>query len=106
MGLVVPDRAVWLRTLLAEHTRILSQPGSWLGGPRGRATPDLPAPRGAARADPGLTGNRIHPMVNRIGGLAADADPDWLRAETWVMAEAGRSTACCSAWSTPGSSRS
>ena len=27
MGLVVPERAVWLRTLLAEHTRILSHCG-------------------------------------------------------------------------------
>ena len=35
----------------------------------------------------GLTGNRIHPMVNRIGGLAADADADWLQAEARVMAE-------------------
>ena len=27
MGLAVPERAVWLRTLLAEHTRILSHCG-------------------------------------------------------------------------------
>ena len=27
MGLAVPDRAIWLRTLLAEHTRILSHCG-------------------------------------------------------------------------------
>jgi NADH-quinone oxidoreductase subunit D len=87
MGLVVPERAVWLRTLLAEHTRILSHAGflTWVGR--------------AAVADPGLirlreplrrqtlalTGNRIHPMVNRIGGLAADADPDWLGAEARLM---------------------
>ena len=27
-------------------------------------------------------------MVNRIGGLAADAEPDWLRAETRLMSDA------------------
>ena len=34
-----------------------------------------------------LTGNRIHPMATRIGGLAVDAD-DWLQAEREV-ADAG-----------------
>jgi NADH-quinone oxidoreductase subunit D len=87
MGLVVPERAVWLRTLLSEHTRILSHAGflTWVGR--------------AADVDPGLnrlreslrhqtlrlTGNRIHPMVNRIGGLAADADLHWLQVETRLM---------------------
>ncbi len=33
-----------------------------------------------------LTGNRVHPMVARIGGLAADADADWLAAETALVA--------------------
>jgi NADH-quinone oxidoreductase subunit D len=31
-----------------------------------------------------LTGNRIHPMATRIGGLAVDADDVWLRAERQV----------------------
>ena len=90
MGLVVPERAVWLRTLLAEHTRILSHAGflTWVARVSA-ADPGLHRLREALREQTlALTGNRIHPMVNRIGGLAADADPDWLRAETRLMAEA------------------
>jgi NADH-quinone oxidoreductase subunit D len=88
MGLVVPERAVWLRTLLAEHTRILSHAGflTWVGRAAG-ADPGLSRLRELLRRQTlELTGNRIHPMVNRIGGLAADADRDWLQAETRLMA--------------------
>ena len=89
MGLTVPDRAIWLRTLLAEHTRILSHSGflTWVAR-RGLTDPGLTRLREVLRrqlAD--LTGNRIHPMVNRIGGLAADADAGWLRAEARVTTE-------------------
>ena len=86
MGLAVPERAVWLRTLLAEHTRILSHAGflTWVAA----ADPGLHRLREALRQQTlDLTGNRIHPMVNRIGGLAADADPGWLSAETRLMAD-------------------
>ena len=89
MGLTVPDRAVWLRTLLAEHTRILSHCGflTWVAR-RGSSDPGLVRIREALRQQmSALTGNRIHPMVNRIGGLAADADTGWLRAEARVTAE-------------------
>ena len=94
MGLVVPDRAVWLRTLLAEHTRILSHCGflSWVATPAGgdlglhRVREDL---RGQTRR---LTGNRIHPMINRIGGLAADADATGCepRRGSWPRSVGGR----------------
>jgi NADH-quinone oxidoreductase subunit D len=89
MGLTVPPRAVWLRTLLAEHTRILSHCSflSWVSR-RGSTDPGLVRVREALRQQTAeLTGNRIHPMVNRIGGLAADADAGWLRTEARVMAE-------------------
>ena len=89
MGLKVPDRAVWLRTLLAEHTRILSHSGflTWVVR-RGVADPGLTHLREALRQQTAnLTGNRIHPMVNRVGGLAADADAGWLRAEARAMSE-------------------
>jgi NADH-quinone oxidoreductase subunit D len=83
LGLTVPERAVWLRTLLAEHTRILSHLG-FLTFAEHRAGVDV----GTARVREELrastyrlTGNRIHPMANRIGGLAVDADAGWVTAE-------------------------
>ena len=87
MGLAVPERAMWLRTLLAEHTRILSHAGflTWVAR-ASAADPGLNRLRESLRRQTQqLTGNRIHPMVNRIGGLGADADPEWLRAETALM---------------------
>jgi NADH-quinone oxidoreductase subunit D len=90
MGLVVPERAVWLRTLLAEHTRILSHAGflTWVGR-AAEVDPGLNRLRESLRHQTlDLTGNRIHPMINRIGGLAADAGVDWLQAETRLMAAA------------------
>jgi NADH-quinone oxidoreductase subunit D len=86
MGLEVPERAVWLRTLLAEHTRILSHCG-FLGYVPHRFPGDLGL-RGLREELRGqtlrLTGNRIHPMATRVGGLAVDADEVWLRAEQRV----------------------
>jgi NADH-quinone oxidoreductase subunit D len=89
LGLEVPARAVWLRMLLAEHTRILSHLGFlsyvWyaLGRPSG-----VPAVRERLRTQTyTLTGNRIHPMANRLGGLAVDADQQWLQAELRSMEE-------------------
>ncbi|HEY6813522.1 MAG TPA: NADH-quinone oxidoreductase subunit D [Propionibacteriaceae bacterium] len=83
MGLAVPERAVWLRTLLAEHTRILSHCG-FLGyvPHRMRGDPGLRRLREELRTQTlRLTGNRIHPMATRVGGLAVDPDDAWLRAE-------------------------
>lgn len=83
-----PPRAQWVRILLAEHTRILSHLGflGWLV----RGDPALTARvRGAREALRGqttrLTGNRIHPMVARIGGVAIDPAPEWLAAESTLM---------------------
>jgi NADH-quinone oxidoreductase subunit D len=83
MALAVPERAVWLRTLLAEHTRILSHCGflSYVAH-RTRSDPGLRRLREELRTQTlRLTGNRIHPMATRVGGLAVDADDVWLRAE-------------------------
>ena len=90
LGLTVPTRAVWLRTLLAEHTRILSHCAflSYVS-PRGRGGVDLAGLREHLRGQTMLlSGNRIHPMINRVGGLAADADDHWLQAEVQVAARA------------------
>ncbi len=89
LGLEVPVRARWLRTLLAEHTRILSHLGQ-LGFLADRSLPrvEVRALRERLREQTlRLTGNRVHPMVARIGGLAADADEGWLAHEHALMAD-------------------
>ncbi len=89
LGLEVPPRASWLRALLAEHTRVLSHLGflTSVSARLAGATP-LPPLREALREQTRrLTGNRVHPMVARIGGLAVDADPGWLVAETALVAQ-------------------
>ena len=86
LGLEVPPRAVWLRTLLAEHTRLLSHLGFLThlsAGPHPAPDP-RPVREQLREQTRRLTGNRIHPMVARIGGLSVDADACWLTAETAV----------------------
>jgi NADH-quinone oxidoreductase subunit D len=88
LGLEVPPRAVWLRTLLAEHTRLLSHLGFLTHPTAGHPVLDPRPLRERLREQTRrLTGNRIHPMVARIGGLSVDADPAWLAAETTLAAE-------------------
>ncbi|MBA8792727.1 NADH-quinone oxidoreductase subunit D [Friedmanniella endophytica] len=86
LGLEVPARATWARTLLAEHTRVASHLG-FLGWLTDRLDPGLAVEVRGLRERlrvglAGLTGNRVHPMVTQVGGLAVDPDPGWLRAET------------------------
>ncbi len=83
LGLEPPPRATWLRTMLAELSRL----GSHLAFLT--AIPDaLVADAGVSRTLRQLrtalrqliadyTGNRIHPMVIRLGGLALDAPTGW-----------------------------
>jgi NADH-quinone oxidoreductase subunit D len=100
LGLEVPPRATWLRTLLAEHTRLLSHLG-FLGPLARRGGPGLDPRRLRERLREQtrrLTGNRIHPMVARIGGLAADADPAWLAAEAALMPELRELASRLEAW--------
>jgi NADH-quinone oxidoreductase subunit D len=92
LGLEVPIRAAWLRTLLAEHTRILSHLG-FLGfvGHRLRRPTGTAELRERLRDQTlALTGNRIHPMACRIGGLTVDADAEWLAAEIDLMRTVGQ----------------
>ncbi|SDR76824.1 NADH dehydrogenase subunit D [Friedmanniella luteola] len=103
LGLEVPVRAAWLRLLLAEHTRLLSHLGFLTAlAARLPGAPALAPLREALREQTRrLTGNRVHPMVARIGGLAVDADVDWLAGETAltarVRAAAERTTALLAA---------
>lgn len=88
LRLTPPPRATWLRTVLAEHARLHSHLG-FLSVLPARLAPDattahrVHAAREMLReqlAD--LSGNRVHPMVCRLGGLSVDADQRWLDAES------------------------
>ncbi|MGD7733955.1 NADH-quinone oxidoreductase subunit D [Propionibacteriaceae bacterium G57] len=84
LGLAAPPRAVWLRTLLAELARITSHLSflTWVPFAAGDAAlaSSIRAAREAGRELMlELSGNRLHPMLNRLGGLAGDASPEWLQ---------------------------
>jgi NADH-quinone oxidoreductase subunit D len=68
LGLEVPPRAVWLRTLLAELNRVLSHL-MFLGGHEQRETVQAVLEE--------ATGGRIHFMANRVGGLKDDVPAGW-----------------------------
>ena len=68
MGMEVPERAVWLRTGLAEINRVLSHL-MFLGGHAQRE----PVQRVLEEA----TGGRVHYMANRVGGLKEDVPAGW-----------------------------
>lgn len=87
LGLEVPARAQWLRTLLAEHTRLTSHLGflGYLWTLAGVESPVPPLRERLREQLQSLTGNRVHPMINRLGGLAADADDQWLITERSVV---------------------
>ncbi|MFC7219559.1 NADH-quinone oxidoreductase subunit D [Streptomyces polyrhachis] len=96
LGMEVPVRAVWIRTLFAELNRVLNHLmflGSYpleLGG----ITPIFHAFR--EREDlqalmEEATGGRMHYMFNRIGGIKEDLPAGWTgRARAVVNAVAGR----------------
>ena len=76
LGMQVPDRAVWLRTLLAELNRVLNHL-AFLGA----ADPDVQvgyAEREAVqRVMEEATGGRMHYMFNRVGGVREDVPAGW-----------------------------
>lgn len=79
MRLAPPPRATVLRTLLAECARVHSHLCflSYLadGGTAAKLWRTVDALRDAMLA---WTGNRVHPMLCRVGGLASDAPDGWL----------------------------
>ncbi|MFE3601981.1 NADH-quinone oxidoreductase subunit D [Streptomyces sp. NPDC059096] len=83
LGMEVPERAVWLRTLLAELNRVLNHLmflGSYpleLGG----ITPMFHAFREREELQAVMeevSGGRMHYMFNRVGGLKEDLPAGWL----------------------------
>ena len=87
LGMEVPPRAVWLRTLLAELNRILNHL-MFLGSypiELGAITPMFYAFRERETLQAvmeEISGGRMHYMFNRVGGLKEDLPAGWLdRAE-------------------------
>jgi len=80
LGIDVPERATWARTLLAEVTRALSHL-AFLG-----TTPGIPVSLGFAHAEreallavvEEATGGRMHTMAVQAGGLKQDLPAGWL----------------------------
>lgn len=84
LGIEPPERATWARMLLAELNR-----ASAILLLVGTAIPDaggaLELRESSLVLHEHATGNRIHPMVNRIGGLSLGPTPAWLdRLEAWI----------------------
>ena len=83
LGMEVPERAVWLRTLLAEVNRVLSHL-MFLGSyplELGAITPVFYAFREREELQAVLeevSGGRMHYMFNRVGGLKEDVPAGWL----------------------------
>jgi NADH-quinone oxidoreductase subunit D len=96
LGMEVPERAVWARTLLAELNRLLSHL-MFLGSyplELGAITPVFYAFR--EREDlqsvmEEISGGRMHFMFNRVGGLKEDLPAGWLkRVEQAISSVRGR----------------
>jgi NADH-quinone oxidoreductase subunit D len=82
MGLEVPERAVWLRTLLAELNRVLNHL-MFLGSyplEIGAITPVFYAFRERETLQAVMeeaSGGRMHYMFNRVGGVKEDVPAGW-----------------------------
>ena len=83
LGMEIPERAVWARTLLAELNRVLSHL-MFLGSyplELGAITPMFYAFREREELQAVLeeaSGGRMHYMFNRVGGLKEDLPAGWL----------------------------
>ena len=83
LGMEVPERAVWARTLLAELNRVLSHL-MFLGSfplELGAITPVFYAFREREELQAVMeeaSGGRMHYMFNRVGGLKEDLPAGWL----------------------------
>src|SRR6266511_2318747 len=84
MGLEVPERAVWIRTLMAELNRVLNHL-MFLGSyplELGAITPIFYAFRERETLQAVMeevSGGRMHYMYNRVGGLKEEVPAGWTR---------------------------
>jgi NADH-quinone oxidoreductase subunit D len=98
LGLEVPGRATWTRTLLAELNRILShlmflgaypvELGTAPSGVGGAGTFRERETVQAVMEE--LSGGRMHYMFNRVGGLKEDLPAGWLSRVEDAVAEVAR----------------
>ena len=92
LGLEVPPRAVWLRTLLAELNRVLNHL-AFLGAPPpevGAEGVRVAAWRERERLQAVMeeaSGGRIHYMFNRVGGVKEDVPEGWVGSARAAVAE-------------------
>ncbi|MCU1591247.1 MAG: dehydrogenase (quinone) [Frankiales bacterium] len=95
LGMAVPARAVWLRTLLAELNRVLNH----LMFLAGFALEVGAAPAAAAgfqgrevlqHVMEEATGGRVHFMFNRVGGLETDVPGGWRQSCAAAVADVRR----------------
>jgi NADH-quinone oxidoreductase subunit D len=95
LGLEVPERAVWARTLLAELNRVLNHL-MFLGSyplEIGAITPVFYAFRereALQRVMEEISGGRMHYMFNRVGGLKEDLPDGWLGRAARTVADVRR----------------
>lgn len=83
LGIGIPERAIWLRTLAAEHARAQALLGflSWRRLDTRFLSDAADLREGLREAAAAWTGNRLHLMITRIGGVASDVDATWLEQE-------------------------
>src|ERR1041385_2871384 len=95
LGMEVPERAVWARTLLAELNRVLNHL-MFLGSyplELGAITPIFYSFREREELQAVMeeaSGGRMHYMFNRVGGLKADLPAGWLGRVAHAVAEVRR----------------
>jgi len=95
LGMEVPERAVWARTLLAELNRVLNHL-MFLGSyplELGAITPIFYAFREREELQAVMeevSGGRMHYMFNRVGGLKEDLPVGWLGRVTHAVAAVRR----------------
>jgi len=95
LGMEVPERAVWARTLLAELNRVLNHL-MFLGSyplELGAITPIFYSFREREELQAVMeeaSGGRMHYMFNRVGGLKADLPAGWLGRVGHAVAEVRR----------------
>ena len=95
LGMEVPERAVWARTLLAELNRVLNHL-MFIGSyplELGAITPIFYSFREREELQTvmeEISGGRMHYMFNRVGGLKADLPAGWLGRVEHAVAEVRR----------------